>query len=914
MNGVARQDGPFAVQMQAAYKHQLEANQASMSSFVNTIAAICEQSSEELNGSSVASALRSIDKASDMGMSCIPDMSMSCVPATPRESPRIQEPRPSPRAASLSATPCDDSTRHQYCVSRGITTFRGNEMMTPMSKTSHMSDKSGASENTEDASSGLHLIPAHVLEDSSIKMLPFILADGRIDPPIPILHRLLGGKYIAFVVGVKGLLSGWQPIGGPVGAMVHSSTFAFISTCAIIANFVFIVAQSDLQVSELGQEQQGHMVIIGHTFTGWYTFELLCNLAAEGSGFVFGSDFKWNLLDFVIVSVSWFEIIAQMLGGKSGKTSFLRIIRFMRISRVLRMFAAMRSFKEMKIMVDCLAGCLSIFFLCSVMLMIFLSLFAVFFVQGLATWLTENQDTADPVLIETLMEYFGSVGAAMLSLFICATGGDDWRVFFDVIKVIGPQYEYLFLLFIDFYLFAFVNVIVGVFCEKAASLAAPTTTELMENRYDKEFADARELFDLLDKHMENEALPGGERRTMGTITASKFEAFIADPEVGKYFEVRGLKPSSASRVFKMLCDLQSSDTVDYPTFVSAVVLLDGPSSCIDLHVISVRQLHGLHQMSSMMEAQRDEMREIHMVLGNQLRDIHVRMHDDFSGPSAVSALPLVNVSGNHEHKMYANTCSQLTSIEAEIKELTMTMMAAVTPMQSRVQSRATVNGSPVDMRLQQGEFISPDTGRMSLLESNFPERSEKDITPVKAYSGGADIVNRLPIHEGLSQALSQEKRVDGGYSTDGVDAAKQAALESKVRELEQSLEQAKAAKRQSSDALAEARQKHSQELEGSRLKNEQLQKLTKLQDAREQELQQQLRQLKSGYLSEQTNLSRNLNSLQSEKSDLSEQLRFKEREMTDLRSELSGLQIARSQPPPPPSGGFGWGNCASPRT
>merc|ERR1719409_2410337 len=128
------------------------------------------------------------------------------------------------------------------------------------------------------------------------------------------------------------------------------------------------------------------------------------------------------MFDLAIVTVSVFEIIVELVGsGTPINTSFLRIIRFLRISRVLRMFSAMRMFKEIKIMVDCLAGSLGIFFFCSVMLALFLSLFAVFFVQGVASYLEQNED-ADPDDVTSLTTNFGTVSGCMLSLFICATG------------------------------------------------------------------------------------------------------------------------------------------------------------------------------------------------------------------------------------------------------------------------------------------------------------------------------------------------------------------------------------------------------------------------------------------------------------------------------------------------------------
>jgi hypothetical protein len=339
------------------------------------------------------------------------------------------------------------------------------------------------------------------------------------------------------------------------------------------------------------------MVMIGYCFTAFYTTELIGNMLTHGKYFFRNAEAAWNMFDFIIVSVAIMELLVKAAGGKMTGTSFLRIVKFLRVSRVLRMFSAMRSFKEVKIMVDSLAGSFNIFTWCSGLFLLLLSLFSVFFVQGVATYLEANPDL-DPVDKEELIYAFGSVSASILSLFKCGTGGDDWSQFYYLVKPLGAQYDYLFLFFVGFYSFAFLNVISGVFCEKAMSLAKPSQQEMIHRRYEKEYDDARGLFELLYRVLGDEA-QGKNQTEVAFIDSEKFARFVADPDVEKYFEIRGVKASSARRFFALLCELNNTDKVDLPTFVSACVKLDGFASSIDMHVISVRQLHGLHQMETM---------------------------------------------------------------------------------------------------------------------------------------------------------------------------------------------------------------------------------------------------------------------------------------------------------------------------
>jgi len=835
---------PLSEQLQAAYRQQLSENQASMSNFVNTVATLCE--SFTVDGPSIGSALRRIDKVE-----------------------QIEKVMPS-----------------AVTTIGGIPTLGG-----PITPRDHRGPSTPRKPAIAD--DGI-AIPESFVEDAMIKRLPFISKDGQIEKPVPILQRLLGSKYRSCVEGFKSTLSGWHPIGGAFGSIVTSQFFQLISALVICANFYYIVLQSDFKVTNLHEETPATMSAIGHAFTCWYTFELLCNMAASGREFLLGPDTGWNLFDFGIVAVSWFEVIVESLGGNAPNSSFLRIIRFMRISRVLRMFSAMRMFKEIKIMVDCLAGSLSIFFFCTIMFGLFLSLFAVFFVQGLGAYL-EGMKEIDPLEAEPLLVNFGTCADAMLSLFICATGGDDWRIYYDIIKVIGIQYNWLFLIFVDFYLFAFVNVVVGVFCEKACALSAPSTSELMARRYEQEFADANELFDLLDKHMEND---GGPRM----ISVDKFQHFIDDPEVERYFECRGLKVSSATRFFKMLCDLHETDMVDYPTFVSAVVLLDGQASCIDMHVICVRQLHGLHQLHAILDARHDEVTKGTMSLQNQLHDLKTSLQTGMPNipPAAAPAPANNNFDLNSSlHSSFAPLGAQLSAIEAEIKEL---KALTASPIQSREPSRtpfregfSDIGGREGSRALQQG---TPDVNR-NLMKGvqHIPSNLSKDMTDTLSVDGHAQSIpfNNPPKHVMPDSNAFSQGMFDKLHHSEAALVEK----DEQVKLIQKKLENAQQAARLSSDALS----KSGLELETAKQKCEQLQRLVTLQDQREAELQTQLSQLRDGHDAEITRLER-------AKADLKDLVQRHEWRISELQSELASVQMRAQQRG---GGMFGFGECGTSR-
>merc|ERR1719502_179698 len=153
----------------------------------------------------------------------------------------------------------------------------------------------------------------------------------------------------------------------------------------------------------------------------------------------------------------------------------------------------------------------------------------------------------------------------MLQLFMVITGGKEWINSWVVISEVGGMHAFLFLFFVAFYYLAFFNVITSVFCEKALSLATPTTSELIYKRIEKEHHDATELLTLL------RTVCGASN----TINAEQISVFVNDPQVELFFDVRGLKSSSAHKLYYMLREVHSTERIQVGELVSALVKLDG---------------------------------------------------------------------------------------------------------------------------------------------------------------------------------------------------------------------------------------------------------------------------------------------------------------------------------------------------
>merc|ERR1719174_1929882 len=90
-----------------------------------------------------------------------------------------------------------------------------------------------------------------------------------------------------------------------------------------------------------------------------------------------------------------------------------------------------------------------------------------------------------------------------------------------------------------------------------------------------------------------------------------FEEFMSDADVLSYFETKGVKASSVRRIFHTLAEMTEANSVEFVTFLSTIVKLDGTASALDLHALSARQLHSQYQG-----------RETHLTYQAELRKQH----------------------------------------------------------------------------------------------------------------------------------------------------------------------------------------------------------------------------------------------------------------------------------------------------
>lgn len=221
-----------------------------------------------------------------------------------------------------------------------------------------------------------------------------------------------------------------------------------------------------------------------------------------------------------------------------------------------------------------------------VMMGVILYLFSLLFVSQLSGFVIDALDSGevdiDDKYVEDATRFFGSIGKCMLTLYQCASGGEDWGVPFRIL--LRTQNSILmssFLLFIMFWTFAVMNILGGIFLEKTLSNSAQDREEAMLQKRKKDEDDTialRELFASLDADSSGQS--------DGYLTKDEFLHYLQKEEVATFLSFLGIDVSDAEMFFNLLVNASDNEAIDANDFIDNCSKLKGTASSLDVALVS----------------------------------------------------------------------------------------------------------------------------------------------------------------------------------------------------------------------------------------------------------------------------------------------------------------------------------------
>lgn len=285
------------------------------------------------------------------------------------------------------------------------------------------------------------------------------------------------------------------------------------------------------------------------------------------------------------------SIAEEVLKGAS--LSYIRIVRMMRLIKVMRVIRVLRVFKELRMMTLCVLNALSSLLWALLLLVMVMYVFALVSMEGASQHFSMNDARLDaeknigfdpsitgeddPPAEEVrrlVTEMYRTLPRAMLTSFYCISGGISWGESLRPLMTISPMYALIFSFYISFVVFGVLNVLTGIFVERAMSLS--DRDMLIQSEQDKNMAFLTDMVELFHE-MNDDDSP--------TVTWDELSTYLTDANVIAYFQSQGLDVTDARFIFELL-DVDGSEELTIDEFCVGCHRLRGAAKCLDVcHIL-----------------------------------------------------------------------------------------------------------------------------------------------------------------------------------------------------------------------------------------------------------------------------------------------------------------------------------------
>ena len=358
------------------------------------------------------------------------------------------------------------------------------------------------------------------------------------------------------------------------GAPFHDSVAVLIVLNAIVIGFATNYELEEAFDTNFGRNPARSaraadiFGVINSVFTVMFCIELSLRMAALEFRFFFASDWKWNLLDLVLVMIS---VIETVLTNSSLQLSYIRVLRLFRVFRTLRVVREVPFFEKLRTMINAVANSVSSLLWALVLLFFTIYMFSCVFLQGTTQYILNSSDGHD-THIEFLVLFFPNMHRTMLTLFMTITSGIGWWDVEEMLLDVGWVYGALFVLYIAVMILALLNIVTGIFLNDALEMAE-MDRELQKNfELEKKAQVADELraiFSSLDSD------------DSGKVSFDEFEGFMGSADVSALFAVYGLDVADTVSFFDAL-DVDEDRQLGVEEFVVGCIQLRGQAKTVDL--------------------------------------------------------------------------------------------------------------------------------------------------------------------------------------------------------------------------------------------------------------------------------------------------------------------------------------------
>lgn len=351
---------------------------------------------------------------------------------------------------------------------------------------------------------------------------------------------------------------------------VHGRPFSAVSFLMIIVNAFWMSIESDSFVQQGGQ-QSVWQERVSQILALYFVVELVLKIVALQKYFICGKDWKWNILDFLLV----LPIIPEFIWlNHNMNVNFLRLVRLAKVSRGFGLIRVVKFLVSLREILFSLFYTLGSLFWSFVALVLTSYLFAMLFMQWIIFRMQQGVEYGDVVT-----ESFSSTARAMVCMFSMVSGGQEWYGLYLELDDSVARAALLFYIF--FTLFGLMNVIMGVFVAKAME-SSNTDEHLRIAKEDEKRVRKIEglikIFTEMDTQQE------------GCVHQHQFQAYFATRNAQCILQSCGVQIFDPYKLWEVLdsYDGERDGMVDMPGFIMGMLRLSGDAQSTELVMLSIR--------------------------------------------------------------------------------------------------------------------------------------------------------------------------------------------------------------------------------------------------------------------------------------------------------------------------------------
>lgn len=380
-------------------------------------------------------------------------------------------------------------------------------------------------------------------------------------------------------------------------AFVRGSTFDYISVSLVLLNAISLGIQTDWQARNVtGDTTTGFRVVDG-LFCVLFTTELLLKMWSYRCEFFQMPNLGWNAFDTVLVTSQLVDemtalvVVDKSVTSGTPNLSIMRMLRILRLIRVMRLMRVLRLIGELRTLVMSIMASLKSLVWAMLLLFLIVYVLGVYLTQLVLDARLDESGQAKANVSDALVEYYGSLGDTIVTLYQAVTGGQNWGDLVtplrdDVSGFLVP----FFMFYIAFAMFCIMNVVTSVFVESAMVTAKRDKESYMMHHVKAVFA-------------------ASDLDHSGTICYDEFEKALKTREMQEVFVHLDLDIGEARGLFHLL-DVDGTGAVDCEEFITGCHRLRGAAKAIDLTLLA-RQVSEMFEHitthSSMVQDQLVEM-------------------------------------------------------------------------------------------------------------------------------------------------------------------------------------------------------------------------------------------------------------------------------------------------------------------